>query len=289
MGYGHADRLIGIHLTSITRPTPYLGPGSEPLTEAEKTLISDREQWQQAEGGYAHIQGTKPQTLAYGLNDSPVGLAAWIVEKYRTWSDCGGDVEKRFTKDELLTTVTIYWVTESISSSTRMYKENQSYTWTMAQDEKISGAPPGSRPFQLRSAVPRRNGANAPTTFSGGRRCPVAATLRRWKNPNFWPKTCESSSAPSGQPSSHPGKLSTGDGGRGLLVLDLQACSARGDIPAEFHTSPSFLKQPYDVGRVVPPTPVHGFHQTLARPGWRGPWGRSTPGPTESLGLRPCA
>ena len=153
LGYGHADSLVGIHLTSITRPTPYLGPGSEPLTEAEKTLISDREQWQQAEGGYAHIQGTKPQTLAYGLNDSPAGLAAWIVEKYRTWSDCGGDVEKRFTKDELLTTVTIYWVTESISSSTRMYKENQSYTWTMAQDEKIT-TPTGVAAFPAEISRP---------------------------------------------------------------------------------------------------------------------------------------
>jgi len=57
------------------------------------------------------MQGTKPQTLAYGLNDSPAGLAAWMVEKYRTWSDCNGDVEARYTKDELLTIVTIYWVT----------------------------------------------------------------------------------------------------------------------------------------------------------------------------------
>jgi pimeloyl-ACP methyl ester carboxylesterase len=87
------------------------------------------------------------------LNDSPVGLAAWIVEKYRTWSDCGGDVEKRFTKDELLTTVTIYWVTESISSSTRMYKENQSYTWTMSQDEKIT-TPTGVAAFPAEISRP---------------------------------------------------------------------------------------------------------------------------------------
>ncbi len=153
LGYGHAESLIGIHLTSITRPTPYLGPGAKELTEAEKTLVSDREQWQQAEGGYAHIQGTKPQTLAYGLNDSPAGLAAWIVEKYRTWSDCNGDVERRFTKDELLTTVTIYWVTESISSSTRMYKENQSYTWTMGRDEKIQ-VPTGVAAFPAEISRP---------------------------------------------------------------------------------------------------------------------------------------
>ena len=69
------------------------------------------------ETGYQWIQGTKPQTLAYGLTDSPVGLAAWIVEKFRTWSDCGGDVERRFSKDVLLTNVMLYWVTGAIGSS----------------------------------------------------------------------------------------------------------------------------------------------------------------------------
>ena len=68
-------------------------------------------------GAYALIQSTKPQSLAAGLNDSPAGLAAWIVEKFRAWSDCAGNVESRFTKDELLTHIMIYWVTESISTS----------------------------------------------------------------------------------------------------------------------------------------------------------------------------
>ncbi len=77
------------------------------------------------EGGYAAIQSTKPQTLAYGLNDSPVGLAAWIVELFRSWSDSGGDVEKCFTKDELLTNITIYWATETINSAIRLYYEAQ--------------------------------------------------------------------------------------------------------------------------------------------------------------------
>ncbi len=158
LGHGHADSMIGIHLTSVTRPTPYLGPGARELSEAEKTLIREREEWQQSEGGYAHIQGTKPQTLAYGLNDSPTGLAAWIVEKYRTWSDCDGDVERRFTKDELLTTVTVYWVTESISSSTRMYKENQRYDWTMERDEKIE-VPTGVAAFPAEISRPPREWA----------------------------------------------------------------------------------------------------------------------------------
>ena len=167
LGHGHADSIIGIHLTSVTRPTPYLGAEAQELSEAEKTLVREREEWQQAEGGYAHIQGTKPQTLAYGLNDSPTGLAAWIVEKYRTWSDCDGDVERLFTKDELLTTVTIYWVTESISSSTRMYKENQRYDWTMERDERIE-VPTGVAAFPAEISRPPREWAER------------SYNLRRW-------------------------------------------------------------------------------------------------------------
>ena len=158
LGYAHADKMIGVHLTSITRPTPYLGPGSRPLTAAEQAHSEQRERWQQSEGGYSHIQGTKPQTLSYGLNDSPAGLAAWIVEKYRTWSDCGGDVESRYTKDELLTTVTIYWVTQTIGSSVRMYRENQSSVWEMAAGEKVA-TPAGMAMFPQEIARPPREWA----------------------------------------------------------------------------------------------------------------------------------
>ena len=74
--------------------------------------------------GYQAIQGTKPQTLGYGLNDSPAGLAAWIVEKFHGWSDNDGDVESAFTKDEMLTNITLYWVTQTITSSSRLYYES---------------------------------------------------------------------------------------------------------------------------------------------------------------------
>ena len=158
LGYAHHDKLYGVHLTSVTRPTPYLGPGARSLTEEETAHMAQREQWFQDEGGYNHIQGTKPQTLSYGLNDSPAGLAAWIVEKYRTWSDCHGDVESSYTKDELLTTVTIYWVTGTIGSSVRMYKENQSHLWTMEPDE-IVPAPAGMALFPQEIARPPREWA----------------------------------------------------------------------------------------------------------------------------------
>jgi pimeloyl-ACP methyl ester carboxylesterase len=79
-----------------------------------------------AEGAFAAMHRSKPQTAAVGLNDSPAGLAAWIVEKLRAWSDCDGDVERRFTKDEILTNVMIYWLTGTIGSSMRMYRANAS-------------------------------------------------------------------------------------------------------------------------------------------------------------------
>jgi pimeloyl-ACP methyl ester carboxylesterase len=155
LGFAHAHHLIGIHVTSMTRPTPYLGPGSRPLSPAEETYLAQREAWLQAEGGYSHIQGTKPQTLSYGLNDSPAGLAAWIVEKYRTWSDCHGDIESRFTKDELLTTITLYWVTQTIHSSIRLYYETLRQPWSLQQDERIV-VPSGMAAFPQEISRPPR-------------------------------------------------------------------------------------------------------------------------------------
>ena len=101
-------------------PNPNEGVPADELKRVEevRTRIA-------TETGYSQIQGTKPMTLGYGLNDSPAALAAWIVEKFRTWSDSGGDVEKKFTKDELLTNITIYWVTETGPSSVRLYFENR--------------------------------------------------------------------------------------------------------------------------------------------------------------------
>ena len=122
----HPDRVVGVHLNMVTAGPPAdVEDPAAGVPPEELARSRERQEFFADERGYSNIQGTKPQTLGYGLNDSPAGLAAWIVEKFRTWCDCGGDVESQFTKDELLTNVTIYWATQTITSSTRIYYESR--------------------------------------------------------------------------------------------------------------------------------------------------------------------
>ncbi|MFC9706610.1 epoxide hydrolase family protein [Paenibacillus sp. NPDC056933] len=121
----HPELLVGIHLTDIGIIRDLLSSQDEAgRSEKEREYKRHASTWISQEGGYMSIQSTKPQTLAYGLSDSPVGLAAWIIEKFRAWSDCKGDLHQIFSMDELLTHIMIYWVTNTIGSSTRMYYEN---------------------------------------------------------------------------------------------------------------------------------------------------------------------
>ena len=116
--------LIGLHLTNLEL-TPWTGPGSRPLSVAEQAYLEQAQRWDRTERGYTAIQSTKPQTVGYALTDSPAGLAAWILEKWRSWSDCHGDLQSRFSADFLLTVVTLYWVTSTITSSMRDYYDNR--------------------------------------------------------------------------------------------------------------------------------------------------------------------
>lgn len=122
------DHLAGIHLNMVVvGPPAGGGDGGDgtPLTEKENQGLADMAHYMEAEAGYMQIQSTKPQTLGYALEDSPGGLAAWIVEKFRAWSDCDGDVESAFTRDQLLTNVMLYWLTGTAHSSGRLYYENR--------------------------------------------------------------------------------------------------------------------------------------------------------------------
>lgn len=168
LGHGHPDRLIGIHM-NLPGARPNIGEGAAPLSEAERTFLAEAQAWQQAEAGYQAIQGTKPQTLAYGLTDSPAGLAAWIVEKFRTWSDCGGDVERRFSKDELLTNIMIYWLSGCAGSSVRIYYESRHHPWQLKPGERIT-VPTGYARFAVEIARPPREYIER------------AFNLQRWSN-----------------------------------------------------------------------------------------------------------
>ena len=131
LGHKYADRMIGIHVTMVggLSMTGGNGPKPEDYAPEEAGYAERTANFFHKESGYFHLQSTKPQTLAFGLNDSPVGLCSWILEKRRTWSDCDGHVERRFTKDDLLTTMMIYWATQSFGTSTRYYYEAVHNPW----------------------------------------------------------------------------------------------------------------------------------------------------------------
>ncbi len=118
------DHVSVLHLTDVTVRNLAVVPEAQ-WTDADRAYRADADAWQTAEGAYAAEQATKPATLAAALGDSPVGLAAWLVEKYRSWSDCGGDVESVFPRDDLLTWITAYWVTGTIGTSFAPYSERR--------------------------------------------------------------------------------------------------------------------------------------------------------------------
>jgi pimeloyl-ACP methyl ester carboxylesterase len=168
LGLDHADSLVGIHMGMLN----FRAPGYEP--DDEDAVYSARARpWRREESGYSTIQGTKPQSLAYGLTDSPAGLAGWIVEKWRRWSDCNGDVQRLFTRDELLTTIAIYWFTRTINSANRLYYESRHAPVALAPGERVR--PPAG--FLLERVV------DGPTPNIGPpprRRAEAVYDVQRW-------------------------------------------------------------------------------------------------------------
>lgn len=122
VGWNFPDNCVGCQINMpVARPPEGVDPAD--FSDEEKAIAAKAQLWQAQETGYQWIQGTRPQTLAYGLTDSPAGLAGWITEKWRAWSDNDGDIEQAFSKDEILTNISIYWFTGTINSSTRYYYE----------------------------------------------------------------------------------------------------------------------------------------------------------------------
>ena len=155
LGLRHPERLVGIHLNYVPGSyRPFLGDTAQ-LSDEESKFLRESDRWYTEEGGYGHVQRTGPRTLAYGLTDSPAGLAGWIVDKFRSWADCGGDLERRFTKDELIANVMVYWITRSFHSSARLYLETKAAPLHFAEGERVQ-VPCGVLRFAKESPFPPR-------------------------------------------------------------------------------------------------------------------------------------
>lgn len=165
LGLVHPASIVGLHLNMLpVAPHPR---DRTNLTPAEDAFLKESAIFLAEETGYQWIQGTKPQTLAYGLNDSPVGLAAWITEKFHSWSDCHGEIERSIDKDSLLTDIMLYWVTQTINSSFWLYHQMRHRPWRLGPGERIE-APTAVAAFPKEILRPPREWA--------ARVC----NLRRW-------------------------------------------------------------------------------------------------------------
>jgi len=156
LSFKYPDCIIGLHLNYISGSyKPYLKEGEQLSPEVE-AFQKNGARWTAKEGAYAYMHSTKPITLAYGLNDSPIGLCAWIIEKFNGWSDNMGNLENIFTKDELLANVTLYWLTQTIHSSIRIYNENSKKPMALGEKDFIK-VPVGFAKFPKELPTPPRS------------------------------------------------------------------------------------------------------------------------------------
>ena len=183
LALAHPEALLGIHLTDIGFPREMAFPSdlSNPSAE-EQQFLGSVQGWFMQEGGYAMVQSTKPQTVSYALNDSPVGLASWLVEKFRAWSDCAGNVEKHFSKDELLTHIMLYWVTETISSSARLYAEDGRTAPQLKLGQHIE-VPAGIATFPKDLTVPPREMGDRFLRVRRWTQMPQGGHFAAWEEP----------------------------------------------------------------------------------------------------------
>lgn len=168
MAFDAPERVAALHINAVS-VLPLPGNLEEPpMSEAEIDYANTGRRWRTREGFHLFVQGGAPDALAVGLSDSPAGLAAWLVEKYRRWSDCGGDVETRFSKDQLCDFLTIYWATGTIGSSMRLYAAEARDRWRLGRDERIT-VPAAAADFPEEIVRPPREWAER-----------ILGDLRRW-------------------------------------------------------------------------------------------------------------
>jgi pimeloyl-ACP methyl ester carboxylesterase len=153
LGYGFPSSVCGIHINLLMVPRDR--PAGSQLTAEQTQYADDLAQWMREETGYQQIQGTKPQTLAFGLTDSPAGLAAWIAEKFRSWSDCDGVPENAISRDRMLGNIALYWFTGAIGSSFWPYYGRLHSPWPIPPGETIK-VPTGYAAFPKEIVRPPR-------------------------------------------------------------------------------------------------------------------------------------
>jgi pimeloyl-ACP methyl ester carboxylesterase len=167
LGYAHPERIEGIHLNIM--PLRRDEKANEDSTPEERAHFKRLAAWLKDEIGYQWIQGTKPQTFAAALTDSPAGLASWIAEKFRSWSDCGGVIENAIPRDHMLANITFYWFTGAIGSSFWPYYARMHRSWPVPAPDKVT-VPMGYAEFPKEMVRPPRSLANA-----------MFADIRRWE------------------------------------------------------------------------------------------------------------
>jgi len=153
LGHRYPERVAGIHLNllALQRDTRLESP-----TPEEQAYLKQLKHFANEDTGYQWIQGTRPQTLAFGLTDSPAGLAAWIAEKFRAWSDCGGVIENAISRDELLANISLYWFTGAIGSSFWPYYARRHGPWPVPEGQTV-GVPMGYAEFPKEILSPPRS------------------------------------------------------------------------------------------------------------------------------------
>jgi microsomal epoxide hydrolase len=167
MAFDDPAAVAALHL-NMASALPLPAEPSEPMSEAENAYAREAQGWRVRGGFHLLVQGAAPDALAPGLHDSPIGLAAWLVDKYRRWSDCDGDIERRFTKDELCDLLTVYWATGTIASSMRLYAAEARDRWRLGPGETVS-APAAVADFPAELVHPPREWVER-----------VLPDLRRW-------------------------------------------------------------------------------------------------------------
>ncbi|EHQ24849.1 epoxide hydrolase family protein [Mucilaginibacter paludis] len=181
----HPEAVIGLHLNYIPGSyKPHL-PKGDCFTSEEIAFSQTLNEWLTNEGAYSHLHGTKPQTLAYGLNDSPVGLAAWILEKNYAWSGHDGYIESVLSKDELLANITLYWFTQTLPSSIRLYRENRLQPTLIFREGQYVSTPVAFIRFPKELPTPPRSYVERGYNIRQWTQAPTGGHFAAWEQPRI--------------------------------------------------------------------------------------------------------